>query len=118
MRSGPRLNQDSYFDKIWARLEAALAAVFSGGKPEISLEELYKGAENVCRQGKSAVLARKLQDKCREYVSGRLRQDLLAKTEGASSVDMLRAVVDAWATWQSKLVCIDVCWRVGLLISC
>lgn len=108
LRSGPRLNQDSYFDKVWVQLEAALAAVFSGGKPETSLEELYKGSENVCRQGKSAVLARKLQDKCREHVSGQLRQDLLARAQGASNVDTLRAVVDSWATWQSKLVCIHV----------
>ncbi|RJE24695.1 ubiquitin ligase subunit CulD [Aspergillus sclerotialis] len=106
LRSGPRLNQDSYFEKVWAQLEAALMAIFNGEKPQTSLEELYKGSENVCRQGRAAVLARKLQDKCQEHVSGRLRQMLLSKTGGASSIEILRATVDAWTTWQSKLITI------------
>ena len=103
----PRLDQDSYFEKAWGQLDAALGAVFSGGKPETSLEELYKGAENVCRQGNAAILSKKLQDRCRENVSGKLRETLVAKAEGGSNIEMLRAVVDTWATWQSELVCFD-----------
>jgi hypothetical protein len=105
LRTGSRLNQDSYFDKVWSQLDAALSAVFSGGKPEISLEELYKGAENVCRQGRAVVLTQRLQDRCRAHVSGSLRDDLLAKAADGSNVDTLRAVIDAWSTWKSKLVC-------------
>ena len=104
LRTGSRLNQDSYFDKVWAQLDAALSAVFSGGKPEISLEELYKGAENVCRQGRAVVLTQRLQDRCRAHVSGSLRDELLAKAADGSNVDTLRAVIDAWNTWKSKLV--------------
>lgn len=103
----PRLDQDSYFEKVWSQLDAALGAVFAGGKPETSLEELYKGAENVCRQGKAAVLAKKLQDRCHEHVSGKLRDNLIAKAGGGSNIEMLRAVVETWAMWQSELVCID-----------
>lgn len=105
LRTGPRLNQDSYFEKVWARLDSALTAIFDGQKPDVSLEELYKGAENVCRQGRAAVLARKLQDRCREYVSGKLRQALATRAEDGSNIDVLRAVVDAWSLWNSKLVC-------------
>lgn len=111
LRTGPRLDQDSYFEKVWAQLEAALVAVFNGAKPETSLEELYKGSENVCRQGRAAALARKLRNKCVEHVAGHLRQNLLARTAGASNIDTLRNVVDAWASWQSKLVS----WAVGLV---
>lgn len=103
----PRLDQDSYFEKVWSQLDVALGTVFGGGKPETSLEELYKGAENVCRQGKAAVLAEKLQDRCREHVSGKLRENLVAKAGGESNIEMLRAVVETWALWQSELVCID-----------
>lgn len=105
LRTTPRLNQDSYFEKVWGQLDTALGTVFGGGKPETSLEELYKGAENVCRQGKAAVLAKKLQDRCRKHVSGKLRETLVAKAGGGSDIDTLRAVVDTWATWQSELVC-------------
>ena len=104
LRTEPRLNQDSYFDKVWARLDAALAAVFESRRPDVSLEELYKGAENVCRQGRAAVLAKKLQDRCREYVSGKLHRVLVSKAENGS--DALRAVVDAWSAWNLKLVCV------------
>lgn len=104
LRTGPRLNQDSYFDKVWGQLDDALTAVFDGGKPATSLEELYKGAENICRQGRAAVLAQRLQDRCREHVSGKLRESLVAKAGGGTSVDALRAVVESWAAWQSKLV--------------
>lgn len=104
LRTGPRLNQDSYFEKVWAQLDAALTAIFDGGKPEVSLEELYKGAENVCRQGRAAVLAKKLQDRCREHVSGRVRAALLARASDGTNMDTLRAVVDAWTTWVARLV--------------
>ncbi|KAE8350978.1 cullin-4B [Aspergillus coremiiformis] len=104
LRTGSRLNQDSYFEKIWGQLDAALTAIFDGGNPEVSLEELYKGAENVCRQGRASALARQLQERCRGHVSGKLRDMLVAKAAGGSNVDTLRAVVDSWVTWQSKLV--------------
>lgn len=113
----PRLDQDSYFEKAWGQLDAALGAVFSGGKPETSLEELYKGAENVCRQGNAALLSKKLQDRCREHVSGKLRETLVAKAGGGSNIEILRAVVDTWATWQSELVCFDQVEREGLLLT-
>ena len=104
LRTGSRLNQDSYFEKIWGQLDAALSAIFSGGKPEISIEELYKGAENVCRQGRAAALAKQLQDRCRDHVSGKLRDKLAAKAADGTNVNTLRAVVEAWSLWQSKLV--------------
>jgi nuclear pore complex protein Nup205 len=98
------LNQDSYFDKVWGQLDAALSAIFGGGKPEISIEELYKGAENVCRQGRAAVLSKRLQGRCREHVAGSLREALVGKAQMGSNIDTLRAVVDAWKVWQSMLV--------------
>ncbi|KAL1853372.1 hypothetical protein Plec18170_005369 [Paecilomyces lecythidis] len=106
LRAGPRLNQDAYFDKVWAQLDAALVAIFDSRKPDASLEELYKGAENVCRQGRAAVLAKKLQEKCREHISGKLRQGLLSRSADGDNVEILRAVVAAWNTWNSTLVTI------------
>ena len=108
LRTEPRLNQDSFFDKVWVRLGAALTAVFENRRPEVSLEELYKGAENVCRQGRAIALYRKLQDRCREYVSGKLYRGLAAKAENGSNIDVLGAVIEAWTAWHSKLVWMDL----------
>ncbi|KAL4887389.1 hypothetical protein BJY04DRAFT_204342 [Aspergillus karnatakaensis] len=104
LKTGNRLNQDSYFDKVWAQLDAALTAIFSGGKPEVSLEELYKGAENVCRQGRAAVLSKRLESRCREHVTGKLHGSLVDRAQMGSNIDTLRSVVEAWKVWQSMLV--------------
>ncbi|KAL5343112.1 Cullin family-domain-containing protein [Aspergillus crustosus] len=104
LKTGTRLNQDSYFDKVWGQLDAALSAIFNGGKPDVSLEELYKGAENVCRQGRAAVLSKRLQGRCRDYVTGKLHDSLVDKAQAGSNIDTLRSVVGAWKLWQSMLV--------------
>lgn len=104
LRTGPRVNNEPYFDKIWAQLDAALSDIFDGKKPSLSLEELYKGAENVCRQDRAALLAKKVQSRCKEYVSGKLRDNLVTRSGGGTDVDTLRAVIEAWSAWHSRLV--------------
>lgn len=104
LRSGPRLNQDEYSAKIWSQLAAALDTVFEGGKPTTSLEELYKGAENVCRQGRAEMLAKNLGERCKTYVANNLRQTIIAGSTQWADIDTLRATVDAWAAWNTKLV--------------
>lgn len=111
LRTGPRVNQEPYFDKIWAQLDAALSAIFDGRKPDTSLEELYKGAENICRQERAALLAKKVQERCKDYVAGALRDNLVTRAGGGNNVDTLRAVIDAWATWHSRLVCYQLCCK-------
>lgn len=109
LRTGPRANQKPYFDKIWAQLDAALSAIFEGRKPDTSLEELYKGAENICRQERAALLAKKVEERCKDYVAGVLRDNLVTRAGGGNNVDTLRAVIDAWAAWRSRLVCYQHC---------
>lgn len=109
LRTGPRVNQEPYFDKIWAQLDAALSAIFEGRKPDTSLEELYKGAENICRQERAALLAKRVQERCKDYVAGALRDNLVTRAGGGTNVDTLRAVIDAWSAWHSRLVCHRYC---------
>ncbi|CAG8429915.1 unnamed protein product [Penicillium salamii] len=104
LRAGPRLDQESYFDKVWSQFDAALAAIFDGRQPESSLEELYKGGENVCRQDRSALLASKLRDRCKEFVDGKMRKNLVTRSKGSTDVDALRSVVETWSSWHSKLI--------------
>ncbi|KAJ5909104.1 hypothetical protein N7495_001786 [Penicillium taxi] len=104
LRIGPRANHEPYFDKTWAQLDTALTDIFNDRKPEASLEELYKGAENICRQDQAALLANKVQDRCKQYVSGKLRQSLVTRAGGGSAVDTLRTVIEAWASWHAKLI--------------
>lgn len=105
LRTGPRVNQEPYFDKTWSQLDTALSAIFDSRKPAISLEELYKGAENICRQERAALLAKKVQERCKDYVAGKLRDNLVTRAGGGTNVDTLRAVIEAWSMWHSRLVC-------------
>jgi cullin-4 len=104
LRKEPRLDQDSYFEKVWSQFDAALTAIFDGKTPENSLEELYKGGENVCRQNRADLLAKNLRRRCKDFVNGGMRQDLLTKAKGSGDIDTLRAVMEAWSSWHSKLV--------------
>jgi hypothetical protein len=107
LRVIPRLDQEKYFEKIWSQLDAALTAIFNDEKPSQSLEELYKGSENVCRQGKAADLAKKLQDRCQGHIAGKILESLLAKMAEVEEVDMLRSVEAAWRAWNARLVSIS-----------
>ena len=105
LRTGPRVGHEPYFDRIWSQLDAALTEILEGRKPEISLEELYKGAENICRQDRALMLAKKVQESCKTYVLEKLRTSLVTRSGGGTDVDTLRAVIEAWSSWHSKLVC-------------
>lgn len=104
LKAIPRFDQGQYFEKVWSQLDAALTAIFDNQKPAHSLEELYRGAENVCRQGKAPILAKRLRDRCEGYISGKLLGHILSKVEAGSDVDVLWAVEDAWSGWNSRLV--------------
>ncbi|PGH04577.1 Cullin 4 [Blastomyces parvus] len=106
LRAIPRLDQDRYFEKVWSQLDSALTAILADQKPEQSLEELYRGSENVCRQGKAAVLAKRLQERCEEHVSGAVQRTLLARAADGNDIDILKSVEEAWSTWNSRLVII------------
>ncbi|PGH11260.1 hypothetical protein AJ79_04995 [Helicocarpus griseus UAMH5409] len=106
LRAVPRLDQDVYFEKIWTQLNSALAFILADKKAQQSLEELYRGAENVCRQGKAPELAKKLQERCNEHVSTDILNSLLERAEDGTDVDILKSVEQAWTTWNARLVTI------------
>ncbi|KAJ9501345.1 hypothetical protein H2202_003139 [Exophiala xenobiotica] len=104
LRTVPRIDPQQYFEQIWTQEDKALDAVFGNEKQPYSLEELYKGAENVCRQGKAAELYARLSRKCETFLTDTVR-DKIRRDEGTSSdADVLQAFVNAWATWQKQLL--------------
>lgn len=119
LRTAPRVNPEQYFTKVWAQLDSSLKAIFDNGKPTHSLEELYKGSENLCRQGKAPELYKKLHDRCEGHIAGTLRDQLRAKAGVGREVDTLHAVVEAWSKWKEQMVSRDLMsdWISDLLIS-
>ncbi|OJD31192.1 ubiquitin ligase subunit [Diplodia corticola] len=101
LRKTPRTDPKEYFNQVWGWLDEALAKIFAGKEIDFSLETLYRGVENVCRQGHAAELAARLQKRCEAYVETGLKAGLLEKAE-KPDMDVLRAVLSAWRTWTAN----------------
>ncbi|EHY52580.1 hypothetical protein HRR83_006927 [Exophiala dermatitidis] len=104
LRTVPRIDPQQYFEQIWTQEDKALDSIFSNEKEPYSLEELYKGAENVCRQGKAPELYSRLSKKCESHLTDNVRDRIRRDEEHSSDPEVLRAFVSAWATWQKQLL--------------
>jgi hypothetical protein len=103
IKRASKADPDGYFNSVWSQLDRGLSAIFRGEK--ISLEELYRGVENVCRQGKAPALFQKLCERCAVYISTDISASLLKEAnKGANPVDLLRVTLKAWSTWWDQLV--------------
>jgi nuclear pore complex protein Nup205 len=105
LRTTPKGNADQYLSKVLGQLDEALTEIFKDEQPTQSLEELYKGTENLCRQGRASDINKKLVERCKIHISTTLKNRLLEKAAVGKPVDTLRAVVDAWLNWNRQLVC-------------
>jgi len=106
LRVTPRVDPSQYFEKVWQQEDVSLTAIFRGEKEPYSLEELYKGSENVCRQGKAMELYTRVKQKCSGHLAGDVKETLRRRATGASDVEALQAFVDAWTKWQGQLLTI------------
>lgn len=107
LQSTPTHNAEAYLEKIWTQEDKALTASFNDDKIPYSLEELYRGAENVCRQGKAAELYSRLRRKCDEHISDRVAQELRRVARNAESpLAVLKTFVNSWSKWQRQLLTI------------
>jgi len=94
-----------YLEKIWGQLDGALAAIFKDGQDAFSKEELYRGVENVCRQGGASMLFTRLENRCIQHVKCDMRDPLLDKA-GSDNVTLLKAVLAEWSRWKAQMVVI------------
>lgn len=107
LRKTPRTDVDTYYARTWAQLDSCLTNVFAGKQPQQSLEQLYKGVEDTCRQGRAEKLYKQLSERCETHLYTVVLPSII--TVGSSSdVEILRKVFNAWQTWGSQLVCISI----------
>ncbi|KAJ9639101.1 hypothetical protein H2204_004009 [Knufia peltigerae] len=106
LRTVPRIDPQQYFERTWTQEDKALDAIFRNEKQPYSLEELYKGAENVCRQGKAAELYARLCLKCETHLADTVKDGIRRDQANSSDIDVLQTFVHAWATWQKQLLTI------------
>jgi cullin-4 len=93
-----------FLDQTWQKIEKALDTIFAQGAIDFSLEELYRGVENVCRQGMAKDVKERLVAKCKDYVGGSLTAKV-KESLGRGNVEVLRATLQAWGVWNDQVVC-------------
>ncbi|GAB7354196.1 hypothetical protein MBLNU459_g4747t1 [Dothideomycetes sp. NU459] len=91
---------NKYFDQTWQQLDAALTTIFAG-EAVVSMEDLYRGVENLCRQGRAQEVNAKLLDRCRSHIKNSAVPLLLSKGRHAD-VEVLQDVLAAWSSWNAQ----------------
>lgn len=92
-----------FLEQTWQKIDKALSTIFAQGTVDFSLEELYRGVENVCRQGMARDVKEKLIAKCKEYVGGPLKTKV-KESLSRGNAETLRAALRAWAVWNEQMV--------------
>lgn len=103
LRKNSKSDPNNYCTQTIEQLDTALTAIFTGQRPALSNEELYRGVENVCKLGKAPELAKVLEKRCKGHVAGAVRDGLVGRAH-EKSLEVLRAVVMAWKGWEKQLV--------------
>lgn len=105
LKTNTTWDSKAYLEKIWGQLDEALASIFKDSQHTFSKEDLYRGVENVCRQGGASILFSRLENRCRSHIERDMRDPLLEKT-GAENVTVLKAVLEEWARWTQQMITI------------
>ena len=103
LKPASNVDRDEYYNTVWKRLEASLSAIFADEKLPYSNEELYRGVEIVCRQGKAPDLYAKLKKKCSWNVLHEINEPLIGIAGDDDAVAVLQSVVQAWSRWSKQL---------------
>ncbi|KAF1815226.1 cullin-4B [Eremomyces bilateralis CBS 781.70] len=104
-RTSTRLDPKQYLETAWSRLDTAIDVILADRPIDFSLEELYKGVENVCRQNMAQELTELLKSKLGAYASGSMRAQLRSRL-GGTNVDFLQGTVSIWGKWLQHMVMI------------
>lgn len=101
-----KVDPKAFLEQTWQKIDAALDTIFKQDKIDFSLEELYRGVENLCRQNMARDVKERLVRKCKEYVGGALKTKV-KESLNRTNVDVLRATLQAWSTWHDQIQYLD-----------
>jgi hypothetical protein len=104
LKTKSKTDPDSYREKIWKQISEALQVLFDQETKPFSLEELYRGVENVCKQGQAEIYFSRLRTRCTERFQRTIVPDLLAQAVSTSDADVVKLVVHSWETWRRQMV--------------
>jgi cullin 4 len=110
LKSTPDSVPAAYFLQTTQKLQRAVSTILVEGNLVDSLEELYRGVENLVRENKGPELYEMLQDSCQKFVSGNMRENVEKGIVGSvglggdGGVRAVECIERAWGKWTSQLV--------------
>jgi hypothetical protein len=110
LKSTPDSVPAAYFQQTTEKLQRAVDTILSEGSLVDSLEELYRGVENLVRENKGPELYEMLRNSCQTFVEEDMRRKVekgVAGSVGIGGDGGLRAVEcieSTWGKWTSQLV--------------
>lgn len=113
LKSTPDSVPAAYFQQTTQKLQRAVATILSEGSLVDSLEELYRGVENLVRENKGPELYDMLQNSCQTFVAQDLRRKVEKEVVGSTGVGgdggvrAVECIESAWGKWTSQLVFLE-----------
>ena len=100
----------AYFQQTTCKLQRAVTTILTEGNLVDSLEELYRGVENLVRENKGGELYAMLQENCRTFVAETMKNNVERGITGSvgiggdGGVRAVECIESSWAKWTSQLV--------------
>ena len=110
LKSTPDSIPQAYFAQTTKKLQKAVVTILAEGALTDSLEELYRGVENLVRENKGEELYDMLNQNCETFVKDTLRQRVERGIVGSvgiggdGGVRAVETIESAWGKWTSQLV--------------
>lgn len=105
LKTSTTWDSKAYLEKIWGQVDEALALIFKDNHDGYSKENLYRGVENVCRQGGASALFSRLDKRCTLHIQQEVRDRLLEKAS-EDNVSVLKSVLTEWTRWTEQMTTI------------
>ncbi|EGX89303.1 nuclear pore complex subunit Nup192, putative [Cordyceps militaris CM01] len=99
------VRMEHYYAKTEEDLDGGLGAIFAGRKPAVPLERLYRGVEDICRQGNAEKIYRMLMKRVERHLHSVVLPRIV-KVGDMPEVDILRNVLAEWKIWNHQTVLI------------
>ncbi|KAI5459911.1 Cullin [Mariannaea sp. PMI_226] len=94
-----------YYVRTKRELDSAVDAVLAGETPNVPFERLYRGVEDVCRNGDPGKIYELLRSKSEVHLKEVVLHRVLSKSD-TSNLATLRSVLEEWNIWNTKTVLI------------
>ncbi|KAK4196518.1 Cullin family-domain-containing protein [Triangularia verruculosa] len=107
--SRQKAGADEYYSRTRKDLDNALTAIFAGSPTGQPMERLYRGVEDLCRNGEAESLYNLLKERCERWLVsdagiGQLRREVTTNSKHWNAIDIVEAVMQVYQRWNERML--------------